>query len=310
MGGNALKTVSAARFDLATLEAVKQDIMDKLIDLEMRFIRDAPNKVDFGDLDVLHTMPIHEVLRIIKEVYDPVECVDNENILSFAFLWKEQYYQVDMIRVDNFEMGQFYFGYGDVGNILGRMLRNSEIFLGSQGLFCREDYEPIILSDNPDKICDYLGLDYSTWKTFVTDEEIFSWIASSRFFVSSFRIRSKDKRKQKTRPMLDNYMNFIADKESNTIENRVEEALMHFNKHSIRDEMRRKKVDMAERKKKFDGFKMMKLTGCDSREVGLLIKQFKEHVSTERNIDFDRWLDENEEEHVDSSITDFFEMHR
>lgn len=310
MGGNALKTVSVARFDLATIEAVKSDIMDKLVDLDLRFIRDAPNKVDFGDLDVLHMRPIDEVLRIIKQVYDPIECVCGDNMLSFAFLWKEQYYQVDMIRVGNFEMGQFYFGYGDVGNILGRMVRNSEIFLGSQGLFCREDYVPIILSDDPDKICDYLGLDYSTWKTFTEDQEIFTWIASSRFFVSSFHIRSKDKKKQKKRPMLDNYMNFIADKQSNIIENRVEEALLHFKKCSVRDEMRRKKLEEAEKKKKFNGSKLMKLTGCDCKQVGALIQKFKAYVSTENEIDFERWLDINDEDHVDACIIDFYEAYR
>lgn len=304
-----MKTVSVARFDLATIEAVREDIMHKLIDIELRFIRDAPNKADFGDLDVLHSTSTHEMLRIIKHVYDPIEFVDNGNIISFALLWKDAYYQIDMIRVDNLEMGQFYFGYGDVGNILGRMVRNSKIFLGSQGLFCHEDYVPIILSDDPNQICNYLGLDYSMWKTFTVDEEIFTWITSSHFFVSSFHIRSKDKRKQKKRPMLDNYMNFIADRQGNTIENKVEEALLYFKKGSIRDAMREKKVAAVERKMKFDGSKMMKLTGCDCREVGLLIQKFKTYVSTENEIDFERWLDINDGEDVNAYIIHFFDVH-
>ena len=54
----------------------------------------------------------------------------------------------------------------------------------------------------------------------------------------------------------------------------------------------------------------MKLTGCDCKQVGALIHKFKAYVSTENEIDFDRWLDINDEDHVDACIIDFYEAHR
>jgi hypothetical protein len=352
MGGHALRRVQVARFDIETYNAVKKDICEKLGSMvEMAFIRESPGKCDFGDLDVLYKYsPAQDITAIIQSIFHPIEYVLNGNVLSFSFSHsysesekkntnteenKDVYYQIDMIKIDNIAMGQFYFGYGDTGNILGRMLRESEIFLGSQGLFCREDYADILLCDDPEQICDYLGLSYTAWKNITDVESLFSWILSCRFYVNQFHVRSKDRSKRKTRPMLDKYMAYIVDKPGTyAIENRQEEALDHFNKIHVRDGMRKKKEILRERKKKFNGTKVMEMTEGKMTEgkmterkmtegkmterkmtegkmterkmtgekLGNLLRDIVSVIETETKMKFDEWLDIHDEKYIDIQV--------
>lgn len=310
MGGNALKNTKIERFDLYSYNLVKNDILNKLEKFaEIKFIIDAPNKRDFGDLDILYKTETNMKL-IIVNLFDPVETITNGNILSFAYSLNDKYYQIDMIETSNFEMSQFYYSYGDVGNILGRMVRESGLKLGVQGLFYHDDNldkEIVILSNEPKQICEYLGLEYSKWGLFQYEHEIFNWIISSRFFVNEFHCRSKDKRKRKVRPMLQNYMDFIIDKPSNVIENKQSEALLYFQKSETHNNIILKKHALTERKKKFNGNKIMKY-GFENKSVGFIIQEFKNHINKsggDVNDYFEIWLDTHDEEYIDSCLNHF-----
>jgi len=311
MGGNALKNTIIERIEFSLYNSIKNDIFNKLKAFaEIKFIKDAPNKLDFGDIDILYKTELDLKSKIL-EIFCPVETFTNSNIFSFAYNLNGKYYQIDMIQTTDFEMYEFYYSYGDVGNIIGRMVRESGLRLGCQGLFLKNDIlekETIILSNNPTQICEYLGIEHSKWGFFEDENEIFEWIISSRFFVNEFHCRSKDKRKQRTRQMLKNYLNFIVDKPSNTVENKQSEALSYFGKNEIYNNIIHEKELLDYRKKKFNGCKFMNF-GIQGKSVGGKIEEFKKHIKTVNNtIDdnfFEKWLDINDEAFIDTCIKQF-----
>lgn len=77
---------------------------------------DAPNKKDFGDLDILYKTELDLKSKII-EIFRPIETFTNSNIFSFAYNLNGKYYQIDMIQTTDFEMYEFFYSYGDVGKI-------------------------------------------------------------------------------------------------------------------------------------------------------------------------------------------------
>lgn len=55
MGGHALKKVKISRIDLDTYSNVKLDLKEKFgIMLNVEFLIEVPNKIDFDDIDVLY----------------------------------------------------------------------------------------------------------------------------------------------------------------------------------------------------------------------------------------------------------------
>ena len=115
----------------------------------MDFPYETPGKTDFGDIDIIYTqnkdINIH---NIVTTLFNPQEIVVNAHVLSFAFSFSQQctsdpvgcqvatkeYYQIDLISSDNLEMSKFYFSYGDIGMILGTILKHYNIKLGEMGL--------------------------------------------------------------------------------------------------------------------------------------------------------------------------------
>ena len=95
-----------------------------------------------------------------------------------------------MIKTSNIEMSQFYGGYGDCGNIIGRFTKRADLTFGNEGLWTSYESKRIILSTNPQEICEYLGLNYNLWSAgFKTRTELFNWIIESRYFdLNLFRL--------------------------------------------------------------------------------------------------------------------------
>lgn len=191
MGGNAIKTVEITRFDMDVYTDTKVLIGGILRDsgFDIDFLYEVPNKTDFGDLDILYTPCDKNVLDIVKEKFNPVEYHINGGVLSFAYQLGEKYYQIDLIEAHNIESYKFYMSYGDVGNIIGKMLKAYGLHLGTQGLFVKPIIggcaKQIVLSDDPERICEFLGVEYVRWHFFETDVEIYDWLISIKYFNSS-----------------------------------------------------------------------------------------------------------------------------
>jgi len=142
MGGHALKKVVASRIRLSQYNKVKSKLYEQLSSkIILEFLIDVPNKIDFGDIDILY-QPTDgvDIVNIIKETFNPVEIVSNGDVCSFSYQITEddekiKYFQVDLIKSLNLKMCKFYFSYGDLGGIIGQIAQYIGLKYGSAGLW-------------------------------------------------------------------------------------------------------------------------------------------------------------------------------
>lgn len=352
MGGNALNKVIASRINLEQYHIVKSDLEQKFNQyLELEFIIDVPGKNDFGDVDMLYMVKDinskdFNIIQLINQIYSPVEIVLNGTVCSFAYYLDkiDKYFQVDLIRVENLSMSRFYFSYGDLGGIIGRIIQHKSLTYGSRGLWIHPNQETItkflssnqldlqvsidlmiksilpniILTCEPEQICKYIGLDWDKWvRGFDNKQEIFEWIMGSLWFrLDSFRALDYEHRhRANSRPMYQEFLKFIfADEPNFTIEkgnsskyinnNLQLKSLEYFGKTYILAE----EIVMVEkrllRKDKFSGKKFLDL-GIESKEIKVYLEEFKSYIKTIFELDFETWLDINNSEEINTIIDKF-----
>ena len=362
MGGNALNKVIASRINLEKYIQVKKDLEEKFNQyLELEFTIDVPGKIDFGDIDMLYivknktdndnnkwNIDLHnfDLTQLINQIYTPVEIVLNGPVCSFAYYLDsvDKYFQVDLINVDNLPMSRFYFSYGDLGGIIGRLTQHKSITYGSKGLWVHPNQEiinkflsiselsleiskeqiiksilpNIILTNDPEQICIYLGLDWNKWiRGFENKEEIFEWVKSSTWFNSdSFRALDYEHRHRvNSRPMYQEFLKFIFVDEPNfTIENGNSskyinsnlqlESLDYFSKtHILAEEILEVQRRLL-RKNKFSGKKFLDL-GIESKQIKKYLEEFKLYIESTFELDFEIWLDISNSEVIDKNINEF-----
>jgi hypothetical protein len=299
----------------------------------------VPNKIDFGDLDLLYK-PYENVdfRKLIIDKYNPNEIVSNGQVISISYPLNNEYYQIDFVKCSNLKMSKFFYSYGDLGGVIGTITKNYGISYG-EGLYCNinkdtiknytgndiENYtiSKIILADEPSEICEYLDLDYEKWISgFETKESIFEWVISSSWFQKdiflNFNLNCFEKRKNNIRPFYKDFIEYIFDEnkcttynKNNQIKkyNRQLEALKHFNKIHLLDELINENKIKNDRKKKFNGYKFMKY-GYINADIGILILEFKRYINKKfdkvNNMDFfNIWLDENDQLSIDKEIDTF-----
>lgn len=340
MGGKAIKKVIVSRIKLDNYNLIKKDIFNKLSEyIKLNFLREVPNKIDFGDLDIIYKANEKIDLRkLIIDIYNPEEIVINGTVMSISYYFKslDEYYQVDFIKCQNLEMSYFFFSYGDVGGIIGTITKFYGISFG-EGLFCNISKETIELHHkndmenfcnfkielitDPKEICTYLNLDYEKWCVgFESKEEIFNWIISSSWFHKDIFINLNHHRnhQKNTRPLYKEFNDYIFDESrllsNNELkkENKQFEAIVYFNKIKLLDNfIIQHKID-NERKNKFNGRKFMKY-GYEGKNIGNIMNQFKKYIQGNNNEDifnnnediFNNWLDTNNEIFIDNEINNF-----
>ena len=267
MGGHALKKVEASRIDLNTYSNVKLDLKEKFGNtLCMEFLIEVPNKTDFGDIDVLYLANSQiNICQLVKQIFNPVEIVENGGVCSFSYQIilndETKYFQVDLIACVNLEMSRFYFSYGDLGGILGRIAQHIGLKFGSIGLWIcpksetigrflnleqnldfkkdllnklvsnnfemssitNAQYTDIMLTTKPKVICEYLDLDWTVWTNgFSSKDKIFEWICRSKYFnIHIFRAMSYEHRQRANKRQM--YQEFIQYISKNESINKIEE---------------------------------------------------------------------------------------
>lgn len=335
MGGNSIKTVPISRINLETYNALKNKITKDISQyVKLDFPYQIPNKIDFGDIDILYeTNEKVNFIKLIIDLYNPVEIVPNGQVISISYLINSEYYQVDFLKCKNLNMSKFFYSYGDLGGVIGTISKKYSIGFG-EGLWCNinkklineysgneiEDYTPskIILSENPIEICKYLNLDYEKWILgFETKESIFEWVTSSSLFHKDIflNLNILEKRKNNIRPFYKDFIEYIfnenkcKEKEPINIYNKQLEALKYFNKIELLDKLIEKNNIKNSRKKKFNGHKFMKY-GFMKEDIGICILEFKKYINKKydkvNNMDFfNIWLDCNNEEIIDFEIYNY-----
>jgi hypothetical protein len=256
MGGNAIKKNGKSicgRLPKAQYEIVKEYILSILKNhFVCEIVLELPNKESYGDMDILYcqncqncqncqydkesdkNIIMRDFIKTKFDVLDISHIVKNGYVMSFAFdcskifglSSESQYFQIDLLRmvsVEHINMSRFYFSYGDVGSIIGRMSNYYGMKFGDEGLWCdvyeqtvfptlqfdvRKSVGKLMLTSDPREICDFFGYDYDVWKNeipklanvnFLTDYnpkldkscEIFPDIPKSHKFIFDWLISSR-----------------------------------------------------------------------------------------------------------------------
>lgn len=305
MGGNALSRTSV-RMTQSNYQRMAADCVAKLRALypEAR-VNDVVayrSKPDFGDLDVALDAESYNPF-VAAEALGAVEVVRNGPVTSIGVKVRPDLqeldgniFQVDLIKLGapEYEFALSYYGHNDAGNLAGRVAKSLFTSLRHDGLYFYHrvgDYKfrEILLTRDYGKALVYLGYDPVRFaEGFDTLEDIFKFIASTPFFTKdifllenrNYTARVRD-RKRKTyceflkwcevTPGLGTY-EFPADK-SVWLPRIVE----HFPQFEA--DYAQSLADLAEQqavKAKFNGEWVSHLTGLQGKELGFLMKRFKE----------------------------------
>jgi len=307
MGGNALKNTVISRMSLEDYNIIKEELRKVLSDhMEIEFLYDVPNKSDFGDIDILVNYGL-DLKKLVTELFSPKEMYKNGNVLSFAYLYNAHYYQIDLINTRNFDSYKFYFSYGDLGNILGKIVKAYDLHFGIQGLFIEYSGKQVILSTDKKAICDYLGLDVSKWGAFNTVEEIFDWIISSRVFNKNVfgNLNQKDRRHVVNRKMYQDFVKYIegVDLHNNNIITLKNDAIVHFDKQCELDIIDKQLAILEQRREKFNASLFIEY-GYSMKELGDVIKKFKSQFESGS---FEEWLDNNTKEYIHEYVSRYLQ---
>lgn len=364
MGGKALKNVITTRLTKEKYIRVKNEIVSILAPhLSLTFLYELPHKEDFGDLDILYISNEQiNIYNLVVQLFNPKEIVKNGTVLSFSYLIEEFddntkniYFQIDLIKSQNIDMDLFYFSYGDLGAILGRITKYYGLSYGNPGLWINNIEEHIIkryldennnkkydknkvskmihdkimLSENPEEICLYLGLDYEKWSSgFNNREEIYDFVIQSHLFKSKLfevnSLNSEHMRRYNERPMYHEFIDYVnlqnkkEEKEIN--KNKDYDALIYFNKINELEKLIEKNILQNERKEKFNGHIIQSLISThynkntnkviENKELGSFIINFKNHILKKDHLynTFEDYIDENTKESIDKDIIDFYQL--
>ena len=378
MGGHALKEVQTLRLEKSDYENVKHKIAELLAPhIKIEFLYEVPNKKDFGDLDILYDISENQnhivIYDLVKELFHPKEIVKNGTVLSFSYLINEEndtYFQIDLIKSHNFRMDLFYYSYGDLGGILGRITKYYGMSYGNAGLWInveshlieiyvekndKNKYDKnnddslllpetqrvskgvvsksingkIMLTENPEEICVYMGLDYEKWSSgFNNSEEIYDFVIESPFFQSKlFEVNSLNHEHMKRyneRHMYREFVHYVnlqnKKEEKERDKNKDYEALIYFHKINELEKLIEKNILQNERKEKFNGhiiqeyikrdFKKNTNKIGENKELGIFIINFKNHILKNGNLynTFEDYIDNNNKEKIEEDIIDFYNM--
>ncbi|KAJ7158906.1 hypothetical protein C8R46DRAFT_1110730 [Mycena filopes] len=287
---------------------------------------EAPEKVDHGDLDFLVCEPLlggtnevpHSVIQSLFVAKHVVPMPGNrtssyavgievgewgalghaseeEHVRRFAMETDNQqeiFYQVDVHVCSDkpeWERIHFFHGYGDLGMIMGLVVRNKGLQLGTKGMKVpRASRPPFELSESMDDIMQYMGLSMERWKAgFRTKQDVFEWVGTSSFF-DPLHFQSKGPGFKKVKPERKMYAQFVqwvteqqthldaasvASTSPMSNEERIQHALEYFGKKAEFDALNREEAEKARLKELKDaGF-----NGVKVREwVGLAEHQWQD----------------------------------
>lgn len=303
--------------------------------IEYKVVPYYSEKEDFGDMDIL-VKANTDIVRdaVIKHFgFAPIKSMVKDfnystNHNCFSFLYDK--FQIDLIcTVEDFETSLNYYSFNDVGNILGRFFHKFGLKFGHKGLIypLRDDRgnvrTEILISKDLEQIINFLGLDYSKWRSgFTTLEDIFEWVAKGKYFDPTIfleelsAINEKRDRKRKTFSRFldwvyqehgkpgDYYKFLIRDARDEYIP-QIEE----YFKCDIKSQVDEFNVRMERERKikaKFNGEMVMEITGLKGQELGAFMNKFKQHDDGT----FDDYILDTEPELIKQYIKTIFDLQK
>ena len=292
MGGNAFSDkIKLSRLTPKQFDDIKKYVLDFLTPfcLDVKVPMHILDKRDHGDLDVLYLLDEN---KISKKDFDKLcaEKFNSEEVnylsppaVSYHFNVGSNYMpaQIDLIPADNLKhlsYQHFYMSHGDFGSILGQICGQLGYTLSINNLRIKVNYlnDPskmtgqIVLSDEPEKICDFLGYDFEVLKKpFENEIDFFEFMMSSKYFEARFfnveeSFNYTHRKRAEKRPLYTRFMKYVNQKEKdnqmvdslkpkpNKPENQAN-AAKHFNKFTEYQNQLQKFERIQILKSKFNG---------------------------------------------------------
>lgn len=333
MGGNALSRPSV-RLSKKEYNDVLIKVLDVLYDALPDGVQCAPtqsyvSKDSFGDMDIL--IETHEGYdpQNLTKLLEAVEVVCNGDVTSLGIPYGLGLFQINLIKVKNFEFAYVYFSGNDMGNLMGKIAHKMGFKYGHEGLkYVIRDPEDdthvlseVVITDDPEKAMTFIGYDYRKYQetVFVELEDIFEFVADNFFFNKDIYLfdnlnhtsRVRDRKRKTYCAFLEwcrerefsNHYPWGDDAESkkSTKNDFLASARFEFDEFNAayQREMGRLKI-RKESKTKFNGAIVSEFTGLESKELGQWIAAFKKSWIYEDH--FHHWVVTVPQEEINKAI--------
>lgn len=296
MGGNALKNTYTRRYDRDEYKQLESSVLIRLLsDIRIDKVRLIPayhNKESFGDMDVLVSYAEKiNIIDIVKEIFNPNEIVKNDTVVSFDY--KE--FQIDLIRVpaEVSDYAHAYFGYNDLGNLIGKLCHKFGLKHGHTGLYLplRDGdnmFAEILINSDHRKTLKFLGLDCERFDLGFDDlDSIFNYVSSSKYFNPDFYqlenlnniARTRDRKRETYNKFLKFCDTYTGPKWTTFSHDKSDYLQMIFDAFPEAYPVVQEKVMQLSAKKhmrtKFNGEIVSMLTGLKAKELGMFMKHLK-----------------------------------
>ena len=200
MGGNALKSqgIDSVRLDAAEyfpeVEKVVGDLSTRF-GVELKVVPAYRTKESFGDADILVSSTPEAWDKMTRHLKNTTTHYSNGKVFSYGHDMGGRIFQVDLIYTgstpEQMSTNYDYFGFNDLGNLVGRLAHLHGFKYGHKGLFYvlrdpddgQNVVAELVASTDTREIHEFLGLDHSVFqKGFENLEDIFKWVEKSKFF--------------------------------------------------------------------------------------------------------------------------------
>jgi len=173
--------------------------------------------------------------------FNPFETFFCKDEIIFIFSNGFKNVKVALIATRNRPLIQFYLSYGEIGYVLSKIFRSIGLHFNRYGLSInlqqteqnKKKYNEgcLILSCNPNKICDFLEIDFDRWNQgFHSNYDIFKWIMSSKFYKSSIfsKLKSHINKRKKLNTFFNQFLDYIEIETATQNLNVQNQALVFF----------------------------------------------------------------------------------
>lgn len=301
---------------------------------------EVPGKTSYGDLDVLITLQNgFDIRKWILATFKPDELVSNGGVYSFNITCVipalhinydasdeefEDYdpdayianiepcpakdFQVDIITTPavQFAIHNFFLSWGDCGMLIGQITHATGLRFGQQGLFTSISMKPgtsddIILSNDPEKICEFIGLNYTEWRHgFGSEGHIFRWLCQSPYihFV-------KFNCSRHSRGMYLRFIDYVKEaleppKRTPNIP-ALDAIITYFDKQTDFAAIKQKQANNIKRSEKFGSHLFLELGVISGDQLGNIINGFKCTIPG----DFKEWVLATDDAEIQSKVSEY-----
>lgn len=228
MGGGAMldtlgKDVKISRLTLKLRLRIKLLVMCFSVsnNLNITFLRDAPEKTSFGDLDIVYVEKDNFNLRNeLKNspIFGKYQLITRKSCTTtwIAYKLNGLIYEIEFlpVKADNLKFTLFYKSFSIVGQMFGLMMADFGLKFGNDGFylcFTKNDIKyymnehgytqdqiaeykinedlKIMLITSPEEFSNFVGVSFEQWVAgFSTEFEFFHWFTTCKFFrLNSFK---------------------------------------------------------------------------------------------------------------------------